>query len=38
MFAHTFRGCTLKNLLGLENEREAFMRYREIRRAERAYI
>jgi radical SAM superfamily enzyme YgiQ (UPF0313 family) len=38
MFSHTFRGCTVKNLLGLEDERVAFERYREIRKAERAYI
>jgi radical SAM superfamily enzyme YgiQ (UPF0313 family) len=38
MFAHTFRGCTIKNLLGLEDEHTAFQRYREIRRSERAYI
>ena len=38
MAAHTFRGATLKTFLGLEDERNAFERYREIRRAERAYI
>ena len=38
MFAHTFRGCTIKNILGLNDEWDAFQRYREIRRAERAYI
>ena len=38
MFAHTFRGSTFKNFLGLEDEREAFTRYREIRKAERIYI
>jgi anaerobic magnesium-protoporphyrin IX monomethyl ester cyclase len=38
MFAHTFRGCTLKTLLGLEDERRAFARYRAIRRAERDYL
>lgn len=38
MFAHTFRGCTIKNILGLNDERDAFQRYREIRRTERAYI
>ncbi len=38
MFAHTFRGCTLKNLLGLEDERAAFKRYRQLRNAERAYV
>ncbi len=38
MLAHTFRGSTLRSLLGLEDERRAFDRYRAIRRAERAYV
>jgi len=38
MFEHTFRGSSLKTFLGLEDERIAFERYREIRRAERGYI
>ena len=38
MLAHTFRGCSLRTLLGLEDERVAFRRYREIRAAERVYI
>ena len=38
MLAHTFRGNTLKSLLGLEDEHEAFDRYRAIRKAERVYI
>ncbi len=38
MLRHTFRGSTLRSLLGLENERRAFERYRAIRRAERAYV
>ena len=38
MFKHTFRGSTVKSLLGLEDEHEAFNRYREIRKAERVYI
>jgi len=38
MFAHTFRGSTIKSLLGLEAEQTAFQRYRAIRRAERAYL
>ena len=38
MMAHTFRGCTLKTLLKLEDERKAFQRYRAIRRAERVYV
>jgi len=38
MFAHTFRGCTLRGLLGLEDGRRDFARYKEIRREERAYL
>lgn len=38
MLAHTFRGVTLKTLLGLEDERTAFARYRAIRQAERVYV
>jgi anaerobic magnesium-protoporphyrin IX monomethyl ester cyclase len=38
MFAHTFRGTSWKSALGLEAERRAFERYREIRRQERAYL
>jgi radical SAM superfamily enzyme YgiQ (UPF0313 family) len=38
MMRHTFRGCTLKTMLGLENERVAFGRYRAIRRQERDYL
>jgi hypothetical protein len=38
MLLHTFRGCTLRTLLGLEDERKAFARYRSIRAAERAYV
>ena len=38
MMRHTFRGCTLKTWLGLETERDAFRRYREIRRRERDYL
>jgi hypothetical protein len=38
MMAHTFRGCTLKTMLGLEDERAAFGRYRAIRRDEREYL
>src|SRR6185312_2410052 len=38
MLAHTFRGSSLRSLLGLENERLAFQRYRAIRAAEREYI
>jgi len=38
MFAHTFRGCTVKTLLGLEDQREAFRRYRAMREEERQYL
>jgi radical SAM superfamily enzyme YgiQ (UPF0313 family) len=38
MLAHTFRGVTLKTLLGLEDERAAFARYRAIRQAERVFV
>ncbi len=38
MLAHTFRGCTLRSVLGLEDDRKAFGRYKAIRRQERAYV
>jgi hypothetical protein len=38
MFAHTFRGCSWKTWLGIEDERHAFRRYRDIRRGEREYV
>lgn len=38
MLAHTFRGSSLKSLLGLENERKVFARYRALRALERNYI
>jgi len=38
MLGHTFRGSTLRTILGLEDERAAFERYRAIRRAERDYL
>jgi radical SAM superfamily enzyme YgiQ (UPF0313 family) len=38
MLAHTFRGSSVRSLLGLENERKVFGRYRAIRRAEREYL
>ncbi|HEV8672777.1 MAG TPA: radical SAM protein [Methylomirabilota bacterium] len=39
MLRHTFRGSSFwKSLLGLEDERRAFARYRAIRKAERAYV
>src|SRR5215469_7420614 len=38
MLGHTFRGCTWRTFLGLENERAAFDRYRAIRALEREYV
>ena len=38
MFSHTFRGSSWRTWLGLEQEREAFRRYREMRRGEREYV
>ena len=38
MLKHTFRGCTWRTLLGLEDEREAFRRYCAIRAQEREYM
>ena len=36
MLSHTFAGSSLKSMLGLEDERTVFARYRERRRSERA--
>ena len=38
MLAHTFRGCTLRSVLGLEDNRKVFQRYKAIRQLERAYL
>jgi radical SAM superfamily enzyme YgiQ (UPF0313 family) len=38
MFAFTFRGCSWRTFVGLEDEREAFRRYKEIRARERNYL
>ena len=38
MLVYTFRDCTLRSVLGLENSRKAFERYKAIRRQERAYV
>jgi anaerobic magnesium-protoporphyrin IX monomethyl ester cyclase len=38
MMAHTFRGSTLRSVLGLEEEKSAFRRYKAIRRQEREYV
>jgi anaerobic magnesium-protoporphyrin IX monomethyl ester cyclase len=38
MLAHTFRGSSFRSLIGLEDERRVFQRYKAIRRAEREYV
>jgi hypothetical protein len=38
MLAHTYRGSTLRSLLGLEDNRRVFERYKAIRRQERLYV
>ena len=38
MLAHTFRGCSWRTFVGLEDARQAFERYRRIRRSERKYM
>jgi radical SAM superfamily enzyme YgiQ (UPF0313 family) len=38
MAAHTYRGSSLRTLLGLEDERRAFARYQDLRRQERQYL
>ena len=38
MLAHTFRGSTVRSLLGLEDARSVFRRYRERRKKEREYL
>ena len=38
MLRHTFRGSSLRSMLGLEDERAVFARYRVIRRAAREYL
>ena len=38
MLGHTFRGSTWKSMVGLEDARSVFARYKEIRRAEREYL
>jgi radical SAM superfamily enzyme YgiQ (UPF0313 family) len=38
MLWHTFRGTSLRSLLGFEDERKSFERYRALRRAERVYL
>jgi anaerobic magnesium-protoporphyrin IX monomethyl ester cyclase len=38
MLAHTFRGCSVRSLVGLEDQRNAFESYKAIRREEREYL
>ncbi|HYM00543.1 MAG TPA: radical SAM protein [Blastocatellia bacterium] len=38
MFRHTFRGTSLRSVIGLQDERESFLRFKEIRRGERNYL
>jgi anaerobic magnesium-protoporphyrin IX monomethyl ester cyclase len=38
MVGHTFRGSSWRSLLGLENARSVFARYKEMRRMEREYL
>ena len=38
MLTHTFRGCTVRSVLGLEDERRAFERYKAIRHQEREFV
>jgi hypothetical protein len=38
MLRHTFRGTSLRTWLGLEDERTAFRRYKDIRRREREFF
>jgi radical SAM superfamily enzyme YgiQ (UPF0313 family) len=38
MFAHTFRGATLKTFLGLEDDHAAFARFKALRTTEREYL
>jgi radical SAM superfamily enzyme YgiQ (UPF0313 family) len=38
MLAHTFRGSSLRSMVGLEDERTVFARYQALRRAERDYM
>jgi anaerobic magnesium-protoporphyrin IX monomethyl ester cyclase len=38
MLSHTFRGTSIKSILGLESDREVFQRYRTLRSSERVYL
>jgi len=38
MLSFTFRGSSIRSMIGLESEREVFQRYRSLRSAERVYL
>ena len=38
MLSHTFRGSSIRSMLGLESDRRVFERYRSLRSAERIYL
>jgi len=38
MLAHTFRGSSIRSILGLESDRKVFQRYRDLRSTERVYL
>jgi radical SAM superfamily enzyme YgiQ (UPF0313 family) len=38
MMVHTFRGSSVRSMLGMEDQRKAFQRYQQIRRREREYV
>jgi anaerobic magnesium-protoporphyrin IX monomethyl ester cyclase len=38
MLKHTYRGSTWRSMIGLEKDRTAFMRYKELRHQEREYL
>jgi len=38
MLRYTFRGTTIRSILGFEDERKSFERYRALRRTERVYL
>jgi radical SAM superfamily enzyme YgiQ (UPF0313 family) len=38
MLSHTFRGSSIRSMLGLESDREVFQRYRSLRSTERVYL
>ncbi len=38
ILAHTFRGSSIKSMIGLEDQRRVFERFRDIRKIERVYV